>query len=291
VALSTKEAPVPVKLLAAAILLITSGASAAAETPWVPLSIDAAGAVVVPVSFNGRGPFLCLLDTGSSHSVLGQSLVDHLGLQPVARTAVLTSTGRELRAVVTLDLTTIGSARSEGLLASVVASTQLAAVARGIEGIIGQDFLFALNYTLDYRRRRLSWSDGADGGTRLPLIAQEGRYLVQIGSGSNEPPVLLVPDTGASGLVVFTRHGHTRLPVEPVAHTMAVHSLSGRQDARAMMLRELQLGELIFRDQPVAVVARDAGDAREGDGLLPLHLFDSVSFNARERHLTIRARK
>ena len=281
----------PRTLLAAAILLTTSAAIAAAETAWVPLSIDAAGAVVVPVSINGRGPFLFLLDTGSSHSVLGQSIVDHLGLQPVARTAVLTSTGRELRAVVRLDLTTIGSARSEGLLASVVASTQLAAVARGLEGIIGQDFLFALNYTLDYRRRRLLWEDNVESGTRLPLIAQEGRSLVQIGSGSHEPPVRLVPDTGASGLVVFTHGGRTRLPLEPVARTMAVHSLSGRQDARAMMLRELQLGAVIVRDQPVAVVARDAGDAREGDGLLPLHLFDSVSFNAHERHLTIRARK
>ena len=279
------------RLLIAGMFLIGSNIIAAAQTEWVPLSIDSSGAVVAPVSINDRGPFLFLLDTGSSHSVLSESLARHLRLAPVASTTVLTSTGREMRVVVTLDLTAIGTARSEGLLASVVPATRLAAIARGIEGIIGQDFLSAFNYTLDYRRRRLSWSDRTESGTRLPLIAQEGRYLVQISPPGSDPPILLVPDSGASGLVVFARGGQTRLPVEPVSQPMEVHSLSGRQNARAMMLRELQLGAATVRHQPVAVVARDAGDAREGDGLLPLHLFDSVSFNPRERYLTIRARK
>ena len=57
---------------------------------------------------------------------------------------MLTSTGREWRPVVNLDQTTIGGAQSEGLLASVTPSAQLDVVARGIEGVIGQDFLFGL---------------------------------------------------------------------------------------------------------------------------------------------------
>jgi hypothetical protein len=68
----------------------------------------------------------------------------------------------------------------------------------------------------------------------------------------------------------------------------AVHSLSGGQRVRTMMLRELRLGSLTIRDQPVAVVPRDANDEAEGDGLLPLHLFASVSFNAREQCLVLR---
>ena len=54
------------------------------------------------------------------------------------------------------------------------------------------------------------------------------------------------------------------------------------------MVRELQVGNVIFRNQPVAVIARDEVDALEGDGLLPLHLFASVSFNAREQCLVLR---
>ena len=189
------------QMFTAAAFVIASSAIATAETSWVPLSIDSSGGIVVPASINGRGPFLFLLDTGSSHSVVSQPLADYLDLPLVARTTVLTSTSRDMRAVVRLDWTTIGSSRSEGLLASVVPSMQLAAITRGIDGIIGQDFLRGLNYTLDYRRKRLWWTDAGEDehGTRLPLIVQDGRYLIEIPLAGTGRSVRLVPDSGASG--------------------------------------------------------------------------------------------
>jgi predicted aspartyl protease len=283
---------VPVKSFISAFLIIVSSSIATADSSWVPLSIDASGAIVVPVHINGRGPFRFLLDTGSSHSVMSRSLADGLNLAFIARTPVTTTTGREMRPVVKLDQTAIGTVRFDGLLVSVADSAQLAAIRQNIEGIIGQDFLFAFNYTLDYRRRRLSWTDddARDGATRLPLVAEQGRYLVRLGSNGSLP-VLLVPDSGSNGFVLYARDGRTALPLEPASAVLSVHSLSGRQDARAMILRELKLGDMTMKDQPVALVSRDSGNRLEGDGLLPLHVFDSVSFNARDKQLTIRARK
>jgi hypothetical protein len=55
-----------------------------------------------------------------------------------------------------------------------------------------------------------------------------------------------------------------------------------------MMMRELRIGDLTVRDQQVAVIARDESDVLEGDGLLPLHVFASVTFNAREQCLVLR---
>jgi len=256
----------------------------------VAVRIDESGAVIVPVSINDRGPFPFLLDTGSSHSVVSQTLADQLALRSIARTSVLTSTGREWRPVVRMNQTTIGDAQSYGLLASVTSSAQLDVVARGIEGIIGQDFLFGLNYTLDYRRQRFVWSDDdLDGGdVRLPLVAQRGRYLVQVAPTGKVPGVLLVPDSGASGFVAYERDGHTKLALRPSSGMLGVHSLSGGQHVRTMMLRELRLGSLTIREQPVAVVPREANDVAEGDGLLPLHLFASVTFNAREQCIVLR---
>jgi predicted aspartyl protease len=270
-----------------------------ADPASIAVRIDDIGAVIVPVHINGRGPFEFLVDTGSSHSVVSRSLADELALRFVARTSVLTSTGREWRPVVNLDQTTIGGAESEGLLASVASSTQLDGITRGIDGIIGQDFLFGLNYTLDYRTKRLVWSDEgfATNGARLPLVVQGGRYLVQVTSEHDGQPVLLVPDSGASGFVVYERNGRTAFAQfaadrsgesRSAARMMGVHSLSGRQSARTLMLRELRLGSLTMRDQRVAVVRRDRDDVLDGDGLLPLHLFASVSFNAREQCLVLR---
>jgi predicted aspartyl protease len=284
---------VPIKSFIGTFLIIVSSSIATADSSWVPLSIDASGAIVVPVHINGRGPFRFLLDTGSSHSVMSRSLADGLNLAFIARTPVTTTTGREMRPVVKLDQTAIGTVRLDGLLLSVADSAQLAAIRQNIEGIIGQDFLFAFNYTLDYRRHRLSWTDddARDGGTRLPLVVEQGRYLVRLMSHGTRAPVLLVPDSGSNGFVLYARDGRTPLPLEPAAAVLSVHSLSGGQDARAMILRELKLGDVTVRDQPVALVSRDSGNRLEGDGLLPLHLFDSVSFNARDKQLTIRARK
>ncbi len=281
----------PVILVILVIVIGSSGSSAASheEPGWVAFSIGDSGAVIVPVSVNGHGPFPFLLDTGSSHSVMSGSLAARLELEYVAKTSVLTSTGREWRPVVKLDQTRIGSARSEGLLASVAPSTQLAAIARDIEGIIGQDFLFELNYTLDYRRKRLSWTDGKalTTATRLALVSREGRYLVEIAGQPGKPPVRLVPDSGASGFVMYERNGRTRLTLDPVPQVMSVHSLSGGQDVRTMMLRELTLGGVTIRNQPVAVVKRDSDDVLEGDGLFPLHLFSTITFNAEHKYITL----
>jgi predicted aspartyl protease len=285
-------------LLFAAVVIIARPVFADSST--IAVRIDGSGAVIVPVVINGRGPFQFLLDTGSSHSVISQSLADKLALRFIARTSVTMSTGRQWRPVVNLNQTTIGSAQSEGLLASVAPAAQLDDIARGIEGIIGQDFLFDLNYTLDYRRKRLVWRDDETqiDGVRLPLVAQEGRYLVRIASGNNDRPVLLVPDSGSSGFVAYERDGRTAAFAlfaadrfgtpgsEPSLTT--VHSLSGEQFARTMTLDELRLGSLTVRNQRVAVIARNQEDVAEGDGLLPLHLFASVSFNAREQCLVLR---
>jgi hypothetical protein len=137
----------------------------------------------------------------------------------VAKTAVLTSTRREWRPVVRLDLTTVGTARSENLLASVAPPQQLSVIARGVEGIIGQDFLFELNFTLDYRRRRLTWNDGGtfESGARVPLVAREGRYLVQIDPDNAGQPMLLVPDSGSNGIVIFSRAARDN-PIAKITH-------------------------------------------------------------------------
>jgi hypothetical protein len=261
----------------------------ACEPSAIALRIDESGAVVVPVSINGGVPVPFLLDTGSTHSVVSRALVDRLALDFVAKTSVLTSTGREWRPVVRLDQTTIAGAKSDGLLASVVPSAQLDEIALGIDGIIGQDFLFGLNYTLDYRRKRLVWSDGSTAdGTRLPLLAQGGRYVVQVMAPGDNAPLFLVPDSGASGFVMFERDGRTRVPLDGAPERSSVHSVAGRQDVRMMVLREVRLGDATVRHQRVAVLQRAASDALEGDGLLPLHLFSSVSFNARGGYLLLR---
>ena len=46
------------------------------------------------------------------------------------------------------------------------------------------------------------------------------------------------------------------------------------------VVRELRVGDITLRNQPAVAVMRTETDAPDGDGLLPLHHFASVSFNA-----------
>jgi aspartyl protease len=79
--------------------------------------------------------------------------------------------------------------------------------------------------------------------------------------------------------------------MDPAPGSAEVFGLAGRRvDARQMVLRELRVGSVKMKNQPAVVMERDAQDAQEGDGLLPLHVFASVSFNCREGYLVVRAR-
>jgi hypothetical protein len=67
-----------------------------------------------------------------------------------------------------------------------------------------------------------------------------------------------------------------------------VSGLASQQLGRGALLRELQVGDVTLRNQRVVVLERDGPRAIEGDGLLPLHEFSSVSFSNSEGFMVVR---
>jgi hypothetical protein len=178
-----------------------------------------------------------------------------------------------------------------GLVPTVVPAEDLHRLAHDVDGIVGQDFLSAFNYTLDYRAKRLRWTmePPEEFRARLPLVRQGGRQLVKLRGKSVADPIFLVPDSGADGFVVFERNGRTAVDVDYVAGFVRVGAVAGSAVARAAVARELRMGTVTLRDHPVVVLRRDDDrSSLEGDGLLPLHHFSSVSFNNSESYLVVR---
>ena len=277
------------------LLALLPALSAHASAPEsVPFRLGDDGAVVVPVFVDGRGPLPFLLDTGASASAVLEGLARELALPPVARTSVVTTVGSHRCAVVRLGRVSLGAAQALNLLASVVPASRLDLTGAAIQGILGQDFLSGFNYTLDYRRRRILWS--APGGpapdrdeVRLTLRRSRGRFLVELPQ-EGDRVVHFVPDTGANGLVVFDRPGAWALPAESLPGRYEVSDSSGRRAVEARRIRALRIGQLTLRDQVAAAISRPQSAATEGDGLLPLHFFASVTFESREGYLVIRVR-
>jgi hypothetical protein len=275
---------------AAQLSLVSLAATAAADPGEVAVKVRSSGAILVPVAIDGRGPFTFLLDTGSSHTAVGSELANRLALPVVAKVRVLTPAGPEMGLVVRLQRMDVGTASASGLTPSVVSIARLREREPGVEGVIGQDFLSLFDYTVDYRRKRLRWTaEPAEEPARVPLVQAGDRRLVQVAGQGRPGPVLLVPDSGSEGFVIFEREGRTAVRVdETTSQLVGVSGLASERSARGGVLRELRLGGVTLRNQPAVVLGRDGSSAIEGDGLLPLHHFSIVSFNNREGYLVVR---
>ena len=230
-----------------------------------------------------------MLDTGSTRTAIADDLAPLVPARIVARAEVLSGAGSEMHDVVRLERVEVAGARAAVLLATVVPATRLNAIGPEIRGILGQDFLSAFNYTLDYRRRRLTWDDAnavsCEGRAALPLVQAEGRYLVRVTRERTTQSLRLVPDTGSDSLVFFSS---SRADTRATAFDqVSVSSLTGSRNAGVVPAPPLVVGGTILRSARAIVIERDEADA---DGLLPLHLFASVSFNMRDGCMVVRGR-
>jgi predicted aspartyl protease len=275
-----------------ALLLIHSFA---ATSPPVPLSfhLTAQGAIIVPAIVNGIGPLSFMLDTGSNGSVISEQLASTLGAKAVAKTTLMSASGRKDALVVRIEHLTVGGVSTHGLQMTVAPPEafnlpDVATSGRNIQGVIGQDVLGALRYTIDYQERRIVWHNAAARipahATVLELESQDDRFVARV--PQDHHVLRLVPDTGAETLVLF-QHGGSILPTVSLANeSVELTGLTGTRNARRVVVRAFRVGSTLLTDVAAVIVGRDC-DATPLDGLLPLHLFARVTFNGPEHQLLI----
>lgn len=254
----------------------------------LPFELGDDGAIVVPVRVDGQGPFRFLFDTGASQSLIAEAAARRLGASPQSRTVMVTPSGhRMLRPVVKLSRVEVGPVVARNLAVTVLHDNEMPGPGR-VAGIIGQDVLGPLVYTIDYRTRTIAWHrevPGA-GGTRVRLQVERGRFLALLPQSADDVPLRMIPDTGADGLVLFARAGRKLPPMTPL-DILLLRTVSGQRLGRRVLLDDFRAGDLRLQDQVAALVPRADADAVDGDGLLPLHIFSRVTFNGPEGYLAI----
>jgi predicted aspartyl protease len=249
-----------------------------------PFRLGDQGAVIVPVTVNGKGPFLMLLDTGATHSAITDRVSAAVDAKLVAKSTVLAPTSSAIRPVVAVEEWSFGPVTVEFVLPTVVANGSFDRAA-AIDGLIGQDVLAGLRYTIDFRRRVIEWHDAtpAAGEIALHLAFERGRFLMAL--PHHQTTVRLVPDSGAGAIVLFERAGRMPLEVLETGQTVELVTADAASQARRVKIRELRLGGKTIRNLAAVAVRRTQHDPAEGDGLLPLHLFDRVTFDGPGRRL------
>jgi hypothetical protein len=175
----------------------------------------------------------------------------------VAKSEVVTSAGSEIHLVARIAAIAIASTRVANVLAPVLPEARLGLLGRDVRGILGQDFLSAFNYTLDYRHALLTWDEPLTCGARgtVSLKAAEGRFVMVL-TDATGATLRLVPDSGAEVPVLFRGE---------------------RPDDQTSTVRELRVGDVTLKRINAYNVQRIDPNA---DGLLPLHQFAAVSFAA-----------
>jgi predicted aspartyl protease len=228
-----------------------------------------------------------VIDTGSSRTVISTRLWRALRLPVVAKTVMVTPAGRDEAYVVRLIGLAIG-ARPEVTVTAAVMPADRYAGGQQVDGLIGQDVLSTVIYTLDYGQRAIEWHSPADSlrGVRLALDVRGLRVLVSLPQRDGDPqPLSLIPDSGSDGLVLFA-HAQEKLRLTEL-DVGVLSSLSGATLARRVQLERLVVGQARLQN-PLAVVI-DSGEPRDlmGDGLLPLHVFSRVTFNVADGFLIV----
>jgi predicted aspartyl protease len=275
------------------VLLLAAGpaASAADTASQLRFQLLEDGTIIVPVKINGAGPFRFMLDTGSTRTVVSVKLTRKLRLPVVAQSLMITPSGRDMGVLVQLNGLAIGNSGEVDVKALIGPREHFTADA--IDGLIGQDVLGPLIYTIDYVRRHIVWHSGlAPGnvGMRLPLEASEGRFLVSIPHpAQGEARLKFIPDSGSDGFVLFARGARFPLPATPL-EVGVLRTLSGHRLVRRVLLGDVHVGGVILRNQTAVIVERNEPDAPLGDGLLPLHVFGRVTFHGPERYLVVQSR-
>lgn len=266
------------RTLAIVFVLWPLGALLAASGPQsTRFTLGPQGGVLIPVMLNGAGPFQMLLDTGASHSSVSEELAEALQLPVVARATVQSPAGDRERLITRIDHLSVGP-HEIGVMPAIIPKPYLA-IAGDVRGIIGQDVLAVLRYTIDYRNRQIVWDerrDPARAGTVavLPLSFRDGLPVVEL--AQSDRTLSLVADSGAGGLVLFDRD--SGLPAMTAdADRVRLETLHGNSLARSVRIDQLRVGDATFRDLP-AIVLKGAA-AYSGDGLLPLHIFSRVTFD------------
>ena len=270
-------------LTAATVLLATPRLWASSTTPF---QLGDQGSVIVLVMVNGAGPFRMLIDTGATHSAITEAVANTVNATAVARSRVITPAGETVRTIVSIERLVVGPVVARNVLPSIVEPKAFDSEGR-IHGLIGQDVLAWLRYTIDFRKKVVEWHDDspARAGIRLPLSFEHGRFLVSLPQAHST--LRLVPDSGAGGLVLFDAGGRVPFNNEESRPTVALSTAHATRLGRHVRIRTLRVGDRMMRDVPAVNLERAEPHPAEGDGLLPLHLFERVTFDGPARVLIL----
>jgi predicted aspartyl protease len=208
-----------------------------------------------------------LLDTGSNPSMIDRNVSAKLGLQGASRDLSLFNKSVSSENVTLPDLQ-CGPLRRQNLSVMVADFSAISkALGTRIDAVIGLDVLGAINFTVDYAKRRIFFGTASAEHHTVPFTSGEQFITVNVKSGGRQLHLLV--DTGTPHLVLF-ESGLRGVDYVPTSVVGTGHNVSGNVRFGAVVLPQARIGTLEVGPQRASVVARQQDFANDLDGLMGL---------------------
>jgi predicted aspartyl protease len=209
-----------------------------------------------------------LLDTGTSPSMIDKNVAGRLGLQGTSSGISLFNKNLSAESAVLPDVR-IGSLRRQNLPVMIADFSKIAnGMGTHLDGVIGLDVLGAQNFTIDYRKQRISFH--ASHQPHSTSFTAGPQFITVNFSLANRQLRLLV-DTGTPHLVIFKR-ALDNLDYEWSPVTGTGQNISGVVSYRNIILPKASLGNENVGPQRASVVVDEKNAETTYDGLIGLSL-------------------
>jgi predicted aspartyl protease len=248
----------------------------------------------VPVTVNGQGPFDFLLDTGAEVTVIDKKVAKKLNLRPMVHTRLAHYTGTSKVPLAAIESMSVGSHTVQDMKVLYFDLKKLWDFDGKIQGVLGQDYLSKFNYLISCKEKLILFErDGDLGsraiGTRLPCERDAGKLYISIpfSSGGDECRRFLL-DSGSPYLLVYGKPKDvTDLDIIRVEEERVAKTATGRRVLRVCRIGAFKIGDIILKGLRVRLTPSGAGGTRYSDGLLPIHIFESVYVNSLESYVIL----
>lgn len=222
------------------------------EVDEAALERDRHERMTVPVTVDGAGPYRFLIDTGAQATVVTHEMVDDLALRR-SGTAMLVAMGSSKRVeTIELDELEFANRTVSGLIAPLLHAHHI-----GADGILGLDSLQDMRVLIDFRERRMLVADAASlgGNSGYEIVVRARPKLGQMiitDARVNGVKTSVIIDTGAQNTIASPalvaklrgRRGEQVTSVDVLGTTLL---------SQSMMVRSLQMGDIVMTNVPVAI--------------------------------------
>lgn len=234
----------------------TQPTPAAEPTDVLAVGADQPGRLTVPVTIGSTGPYHFTIDTGAERTVISRELATELQLQPGRDVHITAMTGSSDAKTVIIPALNVSRTSAARIEAPIISAANL-----GAPGLLGIDTLKDQAVIIDFDTSQMSVRPSTK--RHRPYVPQEDEIVVEAKSRLGQLVVTdafyggrrirVVLDTGSVVSMGNLALRDSMLRRNAKIQLIAVTGVTGGSlDAEYTQVGEVKMGEVVFRNLPVA---------------------------------------